>query len=469
MPPSRARRRPRSRAAGTISGPLRPTAAAPLSDAGRSPASSAGTTSSGSRAHVRSWSDPARIPVPERHHGTSSASPPSTRRRRTRRRPFRARTRRSRGRPTERRVRRDPALGGEAAPLHRPQPQRPGRDRPAPLPAPRGPRPRPRAAHPADHPRRPRHGSRRHLPARLHAPPASPAGPPRPSPTRTSGPWPATSTGGTTPSTAPPSRPSGPARRSSLPLDPDTAAHDLGFPTRFQNSLDAVSDRDFVAEALFICALTMVHLFPIGEELVLWCTDEFGFARLADEYATGSSMLPPEEEPRRRRAGPRQDRPCHRRPHRPARHLKGLPLAYNRDLQEDKPPLFDALDTCRLAVRALRGALATLTFEAERMRAAADQPDMAATDLAEHLVAPGRPLPGGPRHDRQDAGPTLTRRAGPTPRPGGHTTRGWPTPKPSSNPATPWPGAPPPASRTRSGPARRARRHLQHQQAWLEA
>ena len=130
---------------------------------------------------------------------------------------------------------------------------------------------------------------------------------------------------------------------SSLPLDPDFVAAELGFHGRFENSLDAVSDRDFVAEALFDIALLGVHLSRLGEELVLWSTEEFGFCTLDDAYATGSSMLPQKKNPdvaelARGKAG------------RLIGHLnavlitlKGLPLAYNRDLQEDKEPLFDAV------------------------------------------------------------------------------------------------------------------------------
>ncbi|HEV2310944.1 MAG TPA: argininosuccinate lyase, partial [Acidimicrobiia bacterium] len=173
---------------------------------------------------------------------------------------------------------------------------------------------------------------------------------------------------------------------SSLPLDPDATARDLGFTSRFENSLDAVSDRDFVAELLFVATLTMVHCSRLGEELVLWSTDEFGFARLADEYATGSSMLPQKKNPdvaelvrgkTGRLIGDLTGLLAT---------LKGLPLAYNRDLQEDKAPLFDALDTCRLALRALEGVVATLHFDTDAMAAAADQPELAATDLAEYLV-----------------------------------------------------------------------------------
>ena len=178
----------------------------------------------------------------------------------------------------------------------------------------------------------------------------------------------------------------------SLPLDPDEVAEDLGFAARFENSLDAVSDRDFVAEALFDLALLAVHLSRLGEEIVLWSSEEFGFLHLDDAYATGSSMLPQKKNPdvaelARAKAG------------RLIGHvagflatLKGLPLAYNRDLQEDKEPLFDALDQAGLALNALTGLLATATFDVERMAAAADTPEAAAIDLTEHLVAEGMPF-----------------------------------------------------------------------------
>jgi argininosuccinate lyase len=179
---------------------------------------------------------------------------------------------------------------------------------------------------------------------------------------------------------------------SSLPLDPDATAADLGFAKRFDNSLDAVSDRDFVAEALFVAALTQVHLSRLGEEIVLWTSEEFGFLRLADAYSTGSSMLPQKKNPdiaelARGKAG---------------RligdltgflaTLKGLPLAYNRDLQEDKEPLFDALDQCRLALGAIAGLLATAELVPARMQAAADGQHAAAVDLAEWLVQRGVPF-----------------------------------------------------------------------------
>ena len=179
---------------------------------------------------------------------------------------------------------------------------------------------------------------------------------------------------------------------SSLPLDPDGVAADLGFAARFENSLDAVGDRDFVAETLFDVALLGVHLSRIGEEWVLWSSDEFGFVTLDDGFATGSSMMPNKKnadvaELARGKTG------------RLVGHvagflttLKGLPLAYNRDLQEDKEPLFDAVDQVSLALAALNGMVATTTFRTDRMAVAADSSTAGATDLAEHLVTRGMPF-----------------------------------------------------------------------------
>lgn len=176
---------------------------------------------------------------------------------------------------------------------------------------------------------------------------------------------------------------------SSLPLDPTTIAEDLGFADVFENSLDAVSDRDFVAEVLFALALLGVHLSRLGEELVLWASSEFGFVELDDAFSTGSSMMPQKKNPdiaelARGKAG------------RLIGHLtgllatlKGLPLTYNKDLQEDKEPLFDAVDTVRLVLLALDGMVATTRFQVDVMAAAAASPYAAATDLAELLVVRG--------------------------------------------------------------------------------
>jgi argininosuccinate lyase len=179
---------------------------------------------------------------------------------------------------------------------------------------------------------------------------------------------------------------------SSLPLDPAYVAGELGFSRVFKNSLDAVSDRDFVAEALFVAAMTQIHLSRIGEEIVLWSSEEFGFVRLADAYATGSSMLPQKKNPdiaelARGKAGRLIGDLTGL-----LATLKGLPLAYNRDLQEDKEPLFDALDTCALSLAALTGLLDTVAFVEARMADAANSPLNAATDLAEYLVEQGVPF-----------------------------------------------------------------------------
>ena len=179
---------------------------------------------------------------------------------------------------------------------------------------------------------------------------------------------------------------------SSLPLDPDYTARRLGFAGRFENSLDAVGSRDHVAEALFVLTLVGINLSRVGEEFVLWTSEEFGFATLDDGYATGSSMLPQKKNPdiaelARGKAG------------RLIGDLtgflatmKGLPLAYNRDYQEDKEPLFDAVDQISLALSAIRGMVATATWVPERMQSAADSETGSATDLAEWLVQRGTPF-----------------------------------------------------------------------------
>ena len=179
---------------------------------------------------------------------------------------------------------------------------------------------------------------------------------------------------------------------SSLPLDPDMTAAELGFAARFDNSIDAVSDRDFVAESLFALTMVAIHLSRLGEEIVFWTSEEAGFATLDDAYATGSSMLPQKKNPdiaelARAKAG----RLIGNLPGLLAT-LKGLPLAYNRDLQEDKEPLFDTVDQVRLGVRAMTGLMSSIAFNSEAMAAAADTPTSAATDLAEHLVAQGTPF-----------------------------------------------------------------------------
>ena len=190
----------------------------------------------------------------------------------------------------------------------------------------------------------------------------------------------------------------GAAAGTSLPIDPDATAADLGFAARFENSLDAVSDRDFVAESLFALALLGVHLSRLGEEIVWWASEEVGFVRLDDAWATGSSMMPQKKNPdvaelARARAGRLIGNLTGL-----LATLKGLPLAYNRDLQEDKEPLFDSFAQVQGALAALAGLLRTATFDEARMREAADDPFLAATDLAELLV--GRGVPFRRAHER---------------------------------------------------------------------
>ncbi|MGH2691899.1 MAG: argininosuccinate lyase [Actinomycetota bacterium] len=178
---------------------------------------------------------------------------------------------------------------------------------------------------------------------------------------------------------------------STLGLDAAESAAILGFEV-FDNSIDAVSDRDFALDFLSACVSTAVHISRLGEDLVLWCSQEFGFARPGDAYATGSSMMPQKRNPdvaelARGKAGRVLGDYVAL-----ATVLKGLPLAYARDLQEDKEAVFDAHDALLPALEALAGMVETLTFDEERMRAAAGDPSLLATDLAEHLVSRGVPF-----------------------------------------------------------------------------
>ena len=179
---------------------------------------------------------------------------------------------------------------------------------------------------------------------------------------------------------------------SSLPIDPAMTASSLGFAAPFANSLDAVSDRDHVAEYLFALALIGVHLSRIGEEWVLWTSEEFGFAVLDDAYATGSSMLPQKKnadiaELARGKSGRLIGNLAGL-----LATLKGLPLAYNRDLQEDKEPLFDSVDQVRRGLVAVAGMIATARFRTDVMAGAAGAESLVATDLAEWLVERGMPF-----------------------------------------------------------------------------
>ena len=176
---------------------------------------------------------------------------------------------------------------------------------------------------------------------------------------------------------------------SSLPLNPHRTAELLGFDAGFDNSLDATSDRDFVAEVLFALSLLGTHLSRIGEEMILWASTEFGFVTLDDGFSTGSSMMPQKKNPdiaelARGKAGRLIGNLTGL-----LATLKGLPLTYNKDLQEDKEPLFDSVDTVRLILMALDGMVASTVFNADVMAEQASSPYAAATDLAEWLVGNG--------------------------------------------------------------------------------
>jgi argininosuccinate lyase len=185
---------------------------------------------------------------------------------------------------------------------------------------------------------------------------------------------------------------SGALAGSSLPLDPQAVAEELGFARAAENSMDAVSDRDFAAEFCFVAALLGVHLSRLGEEIVLWASQEFGWAEIDDAYATGSSIMPQKKNPdvaelARGKAGRLIGGLTGL-----LTTLKGLPLSYNRDLQEDKEPVFDAVDTLLLVLPAMAGLVSTLRFNAERLSRGASTGFALATDLAELLVRRGVPF-----------------------------------------------------------------------------
>jgi len=177
-----------------------------------------------------------------------------------------------------------------------------------------------------------------------------------------------------------------------FPLNREWMAEELGFKGVTANSIDAVSDRDFVADFLYACGMTAVHVSRLAEEMVLWATPRFGFLELDEAYSTGSSIMP-------QKVNPDVAELARGKTGRVIGHLvslltmlKGLPLAYNRDLQEDKEGVFDAADQVEAILEVMAGALATAAFDAERLRMAAVEGYTNATDLADYLVRKGVPF-----------------------------------------------------------------------------
>jgi len=175
-------------------------------------------------------------------------------------------------------------------------------------------------------------------------------------------------------------------------VDPGYVARLLHFPEVANNSLDAVSDRDFSLEFLGAASILMMHLSRLSEEIVLWSSAEFGFIELPDSFATGSSMMPQKKNP----DVPEIVRGKSGRVFGDLLSLlttmKGLPLSYNRDLQEDKEPLFDAVDTVKACLKILSRMLPEIRIHPERMRQAAEEGFLNATDLADYLVGKGVPF-----------------------------------------------------------------------------
>ncbi|MDR1999345.1 MAG: argininosuccinate lyase, partial [Frankiaceae bacterium] len=185
---------------------------------------------------------------------------------------------------------------------------------------------------------------------------------------------------------------SGALAGSSLGLDPDAVARELGFESAAENSIDATASRDVVAEFSFIAAMIGVDLSRLAEEVIVWATKEFSYVQLDDAYSTGSSIMPQKKNPdiaelARGKAGRLIGDHAGL-----LATLKALPLAYNRDLQEDKEPVFDAVDTLSLLLPAMAGMIATLRFDPARLESLAPQGFSLATDIAEWLVRQGVPF-----------------------------------------------------------------------------
>jgi argininosuccinate lyase len=177
-----------------------------------------------------------------------------------------------------------------------------------------------------------------------------------------------------------------------LPIDRAFVAKELGFARIAENSMDAVSDRDFIAELLAAAAILFAHLSRLAAEIVLWATSEYGFVDLHDAYSTGSSMMPQKKNPDIAELVRGKSGRVYGNLVALLTTMKGLPLAYNSDLQEDKEPLFDTVDTAKGSLGTLAAMVRSLTFNTERMKDAASDGFLLATDVAEYLVGAGTPF-----------------------------------------------------------------------------
>ena len=186
---------------------------------------------------------------------------------------------------------------------------------------------------------------------------------------------------------------SGALSGSSLPIDPVATARDLGFTDIAPNSIDAVSDRDFVAEGLFILALIGIHLSRIGEEWTIWASPEFGWAKLADEFSTGSSIMPQKKNPDIAELARGKSGPLVGNLTSILVTMKGLPFAYNRDLQEDKAVTFSSIDHLILLLPALTGMVSSTEFNREKISGNAVSGFSLATEIADFLVKRNLPFP----------------------------------------------------------------------------
>src|SRR5882724_8576042 len=185
---------------------------------------------------------------------------------------------------------------------------------------------------------------------------------------------------------------SGALAGSTVVLDRKRIAQQLGFSGVSQNSLDAVSDRDFVCEFLFCLAMIGLHLSRLSEDLIIWSTSEFGFVELSDAFSSGSSLMPQKKNPDAAELTRGKTGRLYGNLLSILTTLKGLPFSYNRDLQEDKEALFDSVDTISAALELFPAMLPELKINRERMEAAANDPNLLATDLAEYLVKKGVPF-----------------------------------------------------------------------------